>query len=94
MDIQVLEHRLKTLIIEALALEDVSENEISSEEPLFDGGLELDSIDALEIGVAIQKAYGVKLDANDDEVKQAFYSVATLAQMIFSKEGGLNVQTG
>ncbi|MFY2826540.1 phosphopantetheine-binding protein [Ruegeria sp. MALMAid1280] len=91
MDIQTLEQRLKTLIIDALALEDVSEADISSSEPLFDGGLELDSIDALEVGVAVQKTYGVKLDANSDDVKQAFYSVATLAQKILSERGGANV---
>ena len=90
MDIQTLEQRLKTLIIEALALEDVSEVDISSSEPLFDGGLELDSIDALEVGVAVQKTYGVKLDANSEDVKQAFYSVATLAQKILSERGGVN----
>ena len=77
-----LEFELKTLIVEALSLEDVSPDEISSDEPLFVEGLGLDSIDALEIGVALQKKYGLKVDANSEEVKNKFYSVSTLCKLV------------
>jgi len=70
------------LIVEALSLEDVSPDEISSDEPLFVEGLGLDSIDALEIGVALQKKYGLKVDANSEEVKNKFYSVSTLCKLV------------
>ncbi|MGH6950142.1 MAG: phosphopantetheine-binding protein, partial [Vitreimonas sp.] len=55
------ESELKAMIIDVLNLEDVSPEDISSDEELFGNtGLALDSIDALEIGVALQKRYGIK----------------------------------
>jgi acyl carrier protein len=73
---------LKLLIINALDLEDISPAEIEDEAPLFGDGLGLDSIDALELGVAIQKKYSVKLDANAEETRTHFFSVANLARFI------------
>ena len=70
------------MIIKTLELEDISPDEIDSEEPLFNDGLGLDSIDALELGVALQKGYGIKLDAEAEETKQHFYSVASLARLV------------
>lgn len=84
-----LENELKAFIIETLNLEDVNVGEIDSEEPLFVEGLGLDSIDALELGVAIQKKYDVRIDAKNEDVKTHFASVRNLARFIeqFSKEG-------
>jgi acyl carrier protein len=74
---------LKELIIESLDLEDMTPDDIDTEAMLFgDEGLGLDSIDALELGLAIHKKYDVKLNANSDVTKQHFRSVATLAAFI------------
>lgn len=79
-----LEDDLKQLIIESLELEDMTIEDIESDAPLFADGLGLDSIDALEIGVAIQKKYQIKLDANSEDNKKHFYSVANMAKFIES----------
>ncbi len=76
---------LKQLIIASLDLEDISPADIDASKPLFGDGLGLDSIDALELGVAIQKKYQVKLDANSAETRQHFYSVENLAKFIQSQ---------
>lgn len=77
-----LENDLKQLIITTLNLEDVSVKDIQSEEPLFGEGLGLDSIDALELGVAIQKTYGIKIDNKRKDLKERFASVSSLAAFI------------
>ncbi|HEY7221477.1 MAG TPA: phosphopantetheine-binding protein [Candidatus Binatia bacterium] len=79
---QSLEDEIKQLIIDVLQLEDVTPADIESEAPLFVDGLGLDSIDALELGVAIQKRYGITLSANAEENRRHFESVRTLAKMI------------
>jgi acyl carrier protein len=79
------EDNLKTLIIEALKLEDLTPADIDSEEPLFGSGLGLDSIDALELGVAIRKRYGVKFETVNDDVKAHFANVRSLARFIDSQ---------
>jgi len=76
---------LKQLIITSLDLEDITPADIDASKPLFGDGLGLDSIDALELGVAIQKKYHVKLDANSAETRQHFYSVENLAKFIQSQ---------
>lgn len=81
---QKLETELKTLIIEALNLEDMSIDDIESEEALFGEGLGLDSIDALELGLAIKKQYNVVIDADNTETRQHFSSVSNLAKYIDS----------
>ena len=73
---------VKQLIIETLELEDIEPADIADEEPLFIDGLGLDSIDALELGVAIKKAYNVKIDGDSDDSKKHFYSVKSLCQFI------------
>ncbi len=80
-----LEDDLKHLIIESLDLEDMSIEEIDSQEPLFNDGLGLDSIDALELGLAIRKKYNVRIDAENDDVVKIFASVAALAEFIQSE---------
>ena len=76
---------VKKLIIDTCELEDISADDIVTEEPLFNDGLGLDSIDALEIGVAIQKKYGVVLDAESSETKKHFRSVESLVDLIQSQ---------
>jgi acyl carrier protein len=76
-----LKHELKTLIIETLKLEDVTTEDIVDEQALFRDGLGLDSIDALELTVALEKRY--KLSIPDEEVgKKAFASVNALATFV------------
>ena len=76
------EQKLAELIVEVLNLEDVSAADIEPEDNLFDGGLGLDSIDALEIAVAISQNYGVHIKAEDEETKVVFQSLRSLAQFI------------
>ena len=73
---------IKCLIIETLYLEDIIPDEIEDNAPLFVEGLELDSIDALEIGVALQKKYQIKLNPKEQDLKKHFYSVQTIANYI------------
>ncbi len=78
------------MIVQALKLEDLSPEEIGDDEILFaDSGLGLDSIDALELGVAIRKTYGVKIDTVNDDVKRHFACVRSLANFIRSQTGEL-----
>lgn len=76
---------IKQLIIDSLDLEDISVDEIEDDAPLFGEGLGLDSIDALELGLAISKKYGVKIDAENSETKEHFKSVNSLASFINAK---------
>ncbi|MDN4502127.1 phosphopantetheine-binding protein [Alteromonadaceae bacterium BrNp21-10] len=82
MNLQV---ELKQLIIHSLDLEDVTIDDIEDDAPLFVDGLGLDSIDALELGLAIKKAYHVTIDANSEETKKHFSSVNSLASFISSQ---------
>ncbi len=77
-----IENEIKTLIIEALELEDVTVDDINDEEPLFGGGLGLDSIDALELGMALKKKFHINLKDDKEENKKHFYSVKTMAEMV------------
>lgn len=72
---------LKKHLIEELNLEEIAPEDIDAEAPLFGDGLGLDSIDALEIMLILEKFYGVKL-ANAADAKPIFYSVRTLAEYI------------
>lgn len=73
---------LKEALIEALNLEDITPDEIDNEAPLFgDEGLGLDSIDALEIILVLERNYGIRI-ANPTEGKSIFYSIRTLAEFI------------
>ena len=75
---------LKELIIDALGLEDISVDDIGNDEPLFGEGLGLDSVDALELGLAIQKRFGIKIVAESKDVRQHFASIEKLAAFIAS----------
>ncbi|ADJ65181.1 acyl carrier protein [Herbaspirillum seropedicae] len=83
---QDLEQDIKQLIIEALDLEDLAPEDIDSAAPLFGDGLGLDSIDALELGMSLQKRYGIKLSANSEETRKHFASVQALAALVASHQ--------
>lgn len=78
----VLVEEIKVMIVETLDLEDIEPGEIDENEALFVDGLGLDSIDALELGVALQKKYGLKIDASASDLQEHFYSVKTLAGFV------------
>ncbi|WP_227369937.1 phosphopantetheine-binding protein [Halomonas sp. M20] len=77
-----LELELKHLIIDTLELEDVTPEDIGRDEPLFVEGLGLDSIDALELGLALQKTYGIKLEADSEESRRHFANLKSLAALV------------
>ena len=77
-----LEAEIKALIVEALALEDVRPEEIETEAPLFVEGLGLDSIDALELAMALEERYGVKIGDDPEENRKIFASVRALAAFV------------
>lgn len=79
---QALYLEIKKLIINTLNLEELSPDDIETDAALFGDGLGLDSIDALELGLAVKNQYGVLLSAESEEMRQHFYSVATLAAFI------------
>lgn len=81
-----LHHDIKSLIIEVLNLEDITPEDIDTQAPLFGDGLGLDSIDALELGLAIKNQYGIVLSSESEETKKAFYSVKTLSDFINSQQ--------
>jgi acyl carrier protein len=76
------ERELAELIVEALNLEDVNAEDIGPEDPLFGDGLGLDSIDALELALAITQKYAIQLKADDQGMKQAFGTLRTLNNYI------------
>jgi acyl carrier protein len=80
-----LDREIKELIIDCLDLEDITPEDIASDEPLFVTGLGLDSIDALELGMNVQKRYGIKLDASSEDTKRHFASVTALKTFLESK---------
>lgn len=79
-----LETDIKQLIIDTLDLEGLSPDDIRSDAPLFNEGLGLDSIDALELGLAIRKRYAVRIDAEQDNVAEIFASPLALATFVQS----------
>lgn len=81
-----LEEELKVLIINALDLEDIEAGDIETEAALFGEGLGLDSIDALELGIALKKKYNISFSENATENREYFASIKVLAEYI--KENG------
>ena len=79
---QQLEDEIKRLVIEALEIEDLRPEDIDPTAALFVEGLGLDSIDALELGLALQKKYGVELKGESQETRQHFSSVRALAAFV------------
>lgn len=81
-----LQLEIKQLIIETLGLEEMTPADIGTDLTLFSEGLGLDSIDALELGLAIQKRFGVKIDADAKDTHKHFATVATLAAFISTQQ--------
>lgn len=77
-----LEDEIRELIVSTLKLEGIEPSSIDVGEPLFEGGLGLDSIDALEIGVALRKRYAIKIETATSEVKSYFRCVQSLATFV------------
>ncbi len=78
----MLEREIKELIVATMSLEDIGADDIDTDAPLFNEGLGLDSIDALELGLALQKRYGVTLAADSEETRRHFASVRTLGAFV------------
>lgn len=76
------EAEMAELLVETLGLEDVEAHEIDPTERLFGDGLGLDSIDALEIALAISQQYGVEMKAEDESTKEAFATIRSLCQFV------------
>ena len=81
-DCETLEAELKELIVESLALEDIAPEEIETAAPLFVEGLGLDSIDALELAMALEERFGVKIGEDPEENQRIFTSVQSLAGFV------------
>lgn len=79
---EALYKEIKELIIQALNLEDMKPEDIDTAAPIFGEGLGLDSIDALELGLAIKRKYNIIIDADDVKIRDHFSSVAKLAEFI------------
>ena len=79
------ERQLAELIVESLSLEDVSASDIRPEVPLFGDGLGLDSIDALELALAITRKYAIQLRADDENMEQIFGTLRSLSADIVDK---------
>lgn len=77
-----LRDEIKRLIIETLELDEISPEDIIDDEPLFIDGLGLDSIDALELGMALKKKYSLSMDSNKERNKEHFASINTLAEFV------------
>lgn len=82
---QSIETEVKQLIISALQLEDVAVDDIDTDAPLFVDGLGLDSIDALELGMALRKEYNIQLSGEPEESRKHFASVRALCALIASQ---------
>ena len=83
-----LEVQIKQLIIDSLELEDISVYDIADDEPLFNEGLGLDSIDALELGMALKKKFNLEMSKDKKDNKKYFYSVKTIADFVRKQQNG------
>ena len=82
LELDMLEREIKELIVATMSLEDVVPDDIDTDAPLFNEGLGLDSIDALELGLALQRRYGLSLSADSAETRRHFASVRALAEFV------------
>ena len=81
-----IETKLKETVVSALDLEDLTPADIETDVPLFGEGLGLDSIDAMELGMAVKKAFGVSFSSNPADNKQIFRPVKTLADYVEAQQ--------
>lgn len=79
-------NEIKQMIIDVLVLEDMTIDDIDENAPLFGEGLGLDSIDALELGVALKKRYQIQLNSESEENKQYFRSVNSLVGLVQAQQ--------
>lgn len=79
---------MAALVIEAVNLEDVAVDDIDPQAPLFGEGLGLDSIDALELALAISQSYGVQIKSDDQQNQKIFSSLATLTDFVQANKAG------
>ena len=82
------ENKIKELIVSSLDLEDLRPEDIETDSPLFGEGLGLDSIDALELGMAVKKTFGVTFASDPAANRKIFYSVKTLADFVEQQKAG------
>jgi len=80
------EAEMAELLVDVLNLEDIEPTEIDPREPLFGEGLGLDSIDALEIALAISQKYSVEMKAEDESTREAFATLNSLCQFVESNK--------
>jgi len=78
---------IKNLILATVELEDITVEDIVDDAPLFGDGLGLDSIDALELGIALKKKFNIKFSAEDQDNKKHFASVNALADYVTAHAG-------
>ena len=90
-DQNVIREKLKGLIIESLSLEGMTPEMIDNEAPLFGEGLGLDSVDALELVVALEKEFSVRIEG-EETTREAFASVSAMAKFIDSLTGSAGAQ--
>ena len=83
-----IESKMKDVIVSALEIEDLTAADIGTDAPLVGAGLGLDSIDALELGMAVKKAFGVTFSSDPAENRKIFYSVKTLADYVEQQNKG------
>lgn len=76
------ERKMAQLLVDVLSLEDMDASDIDPEEPLFGEGLGLDSIDALEIALALSQEYGVAMKAEDETTREAFANLRSLSEYV------------
>ena len=88
MDFETTAAKIKEIIVSSLDLEEVAPADIETDAPLFGEGLGLDSIDALELGMAVKKEFGISFSKNPSDNKQIFHSVKTLADYVLASRQG------
>lgn len=81
-----LKQELKQLIIDSLGLEDITVDTIDDDQPLFGEGLGLDSVDSLELGLALQQRYGIRMDPEKHNLRDIFSSVSSLARFVKNQQ--------
>ena len=82
-----LEEEIRKVVLASVEVDGLSAEDLAADVPLFGEGIGLDSIDALEIGAALRKKYGVKFKANSAENRDNFKNIATLAAFIAANAG-------
>ena len=85
-----LKEEIKKVIVSSLELEGINPEDIGDDEPLFGEGLELDSVDALELGIALKKKFGISFQSESGDNKKHFASVNALADYIQASKGAQN----